>query len=295
MSATPVLNASWTPWSDQALPHNLARPLAANSQVGKGQLVTVAPATGYASLNDGTVPGQVAAGNGDYSELSESSAVAGAAFVRLSERWFYGLGMGTSTDAFTDADFGVPFYIKDENTLGKLSNLSGSNRSIGGLVFGLAIDGTPNAWTGVLAGLLARATLVSNAVVGGSYPHPVDASAATATAEKSLIRTPVHGQVTEISIVSALGTIVADPTDYVQVNVYKNDGAAGVHVLLGTYDSRAANQGALAAGTTKQFSLSVVAGALNLLETDQLSYEVIKQGAGKIIPVSTIRVVQKAI
>jgi|ERR1044071_310293 hypothetical protein len=283
----------------QAIPGFFTRFLAASAQVGKGQFVTVAPATGYASLADGTVPLQISGGIPDYAELSDSSSVAGQAAARLCDRMVSGIPASTSNnDGFTDADFGTPFYFKDENTPGKLSNLSGSNRSLGGLVFGLELNNsgpaTPILWTGPVAHLIARATLVTNALMGGWYAHPVDAMASTTTAEKAMYRQQVHGVITGVRI-TTLGTLAADPTDYVQINVYKADGAGGTHVLVASYDSRAANQGALAAGVPKAFALSAVSGAINLLETDILSYEVLKLGAGKIVPVSTIEVVQKAI
>lgn len=283
----------------QVIPGYFARFLAASAQVGKGQFVTVAPATGYASLADGTVPLQISGGVGDFAELSDTNATAGAAAARLSDRMFSGLPASTSSnDGFTDADFGVPFYIKDENTPGKLSNLSGSNRSLGGLAFGLALNNTgpatPLLWAGPVAHLLARATLITSALMGGWYAHPVDAMASTTTAEKVMYRVQVHGVITGVRITS-LGTLAADPTDYTTINVYKADGAGGTHVLVASYDSRAANQGALAAGVPKAFALSAVSGAINLLETDILTYEVLKAGAGKIVPVSTIEVVQKAI
>jgi hypothetical protein len=283
----------------QAIPGYFTRFLGAAAQVGRGQFVTVAPATGYASLADGTVPLQISGGIGDFSELSDTSATAGLAMARLSDRMVSGLLASTSSnDGFTDADFGVPFYCKDENTRGKLSNLAGSNRSLGGLVFGLAIeDGaspTPLLWTGPVAHLLARATLITQAFVGGWFAHVVDAMASTTTAEKTMYRAPVHGVVTAVRITS-MGTIAADNTDYVTINVYKADGAAGTHVLVASWDSRAANQNGMAAGIPESFALSAVAGAINLLETDILTYEVTKGGAGKIVPVSTIEVVQKAI
>jgi hypothetical protein len=283
----------------QAIPGYFARFLAASQQVGKGQFVTVAPATGYASLADGTVPLQISGGIADYAELSDTSSVAGNAAARLSDRMCSGLVASTSSnDGFTDADFGIPFYIKDENTPGKLSNLSGSNRSLGGLVFGLMPNNsgtlTPVLWTGPVAHLIARATLVTNALMGGWYAHAVDAMASTTTAEKTMYRAQVHGVITGVRI-TTLGTLAADNTDYVTINVYKADGAGGTHVLVASYDSRAANQGALAAGVPKAFALSAVSGAINLLETDILTYEVTKSGAGKIVPVSTIEVVQKAI
>lgn len=293
MTATAQLNGAWTPVSDHnAIPGWIARPLAANAQVGKGQLVTVDPATGYASLNDGTVPSQIAGGVGDFAELSDFSSTAGAAAARLTERWFYGLAASTlSNDGFTDADFGVPFFIKDENTLGKLSNSGGSNRSLGGLVFGLAVDGTPVAWCGPIASLLARGQLIANAVNGGAY-QIADAAASTTTAETAMARQKFHGVITAVEYVG--GAIAADNTDYVTITISKRDGAGGGATVVATYDSRAANQGAATAFVPKAFSLSAVAGALNLLETDVLTVTVAKGGAGKAV-VGSIRVVQKVI
>jgi hypothetical protein len=283
----------------QAIPGYFARFLAASAQVGKGQFVSVSPSTGYASLADGTVPNQISGGIGDFAEQSDTSTVAGVAAARLTDRMVSGIpSSAISNDGFTDADFGVPFYFADENTPGKLSNSGGSNRSLGGLVFGLDLNNggaaTPIIWTGPVAHLLARATLVTNALIGAWISHPVDAMASTTTADKTMFRAQVHGVITGVRI-ATLGTLAADNTDYVTINVYKADGAGGARVLVATYDSRAANQGALAAGVPKAFALSAVSGALNILETDICTYEVAKAGAGKIVPVSTIEVVQKAI
>ncbi len=297
---TAQVNGGFCPVSENhVIPAYFARPLAASAQVGKGQFTVVSPTTGYASLADGTVPNQIAGGLGDFADISDISTTAGAAFARMSQRFFAGLVMSSSSnDGFTDADVGVPFFMKDENTPAKKSNLSGSNRSLGGLVFGMfqGANGpvTPLLWSGPVAHLVARATLVTNAVLGGHFAHVVDATAATATAEKTIHRIPVHGVITQVDYTSQ-GSIVADNTDYVQINVYKADGAGGTHVLVASYDSRAANQNGLTAATPKAFALSAVAGALNLLETDILTYEVLKLGAGKIVPVGTLRVVQKAI
>lgn len=295
MTATPALQGSWTPVSDHnAIPAWLSRPLAASEQVGKGQFTTVSLSTGYAILNDGTTPLQVSAGNGDYAELSDTSATAGLAKVRVSERWFYGLAASTiANDSFTDADFGVPFWIKDENTLGKLSNYSTSNRSLGGLVFGLAFDGTPLAWSGPIASLLGRATLVTSGMIGGSYAL-ADAAASTTTAERGIHREKLHGVVTAVEFVGA--AVAADNTDYVTITVAKRSlsDAYAAATTIATYDSRAANQGAISDFTPASFSLSAVAGALNLLETDTLTITVAKGGSGKTLT-GSVRVIQKVI
>jgi hypothetical protein len=294
MPGTPALVGSWTPASDHnPIPGFLWRYLAASAQVGKGQFATVDPATGLAALNDGTVPNQIAGGQPDYSELSDTSATAGKAAVRLSERHFYGLAASTSGgDGFTDADFGVPFYIAGEQTLGKLSNSGGNNRSLGGLVFGInSVDGTPYAWTGVIAHLLARMTRVVTDFEGASYRF-ADAAANTATAETAMGRQKQHGVVTGVQFIGAAAA--ADNTDFDTITVSKRDGAGGAAVVVATYITRAADQGAITAFVPAVFLLSVVAGALNLLETDVLTVTATKAGAGKTLT-GVVRVLMKVI
>jgi len=287
MTATPMVLGGWRP-SDETIPRYIALPLAANSQVGKGQFVTVAPSTGFAALNDGTVPNQLPVGQGDFSELTDTSSVAGAAYVRLSERWFSGLLASTaSQDGFTAADVGVPFWIATENTLGKKSG----TRSIGGLVFGLAFDGTPYAWTGIIAGLLARTVLMANSVIGASH-NVSDAAANTATTEVAITRQPFHGLVT--SVMYTGDAIAASNTDFVTITISKRDGAGGAAVTIATYDSRAANQGAATQHVPISFALSGTAANLNLLETDIVTITVTKGGAGQQLR-GSIRLIQRVI
>jgi hypothetical protein len=108
-----------------------------------------------------------------------------------------------------------------------------------------------------------------------------DAAASTAIAEKAIRRPKVKGTVTSIEFTGA--AIAADNTDYVTVTVAKRDGAGGSPVTLGTYDSRAANNGAVTAFVPALFTLSVVAGALYLLETDIVTITTVKGGSGKVI------------
>lgn len=292
MTATVQLNGSWTPIGSTALPAMIARPLAASAQVGKGQFVTVAPATGYASLNDGATPNQISAGIGDITELSDTSSVAGAASARLSERWFYGLAASAvSLDGFTDADFGVPFYIASENTLGKLSNSSGSNRTLGGLVYGLAVDGTPNAWAGPIAWQLARSALATNAADGGTYAKAVDAGAATDLAEALVSRPKLHGRLVAVEFQVTGTTLAASgATNYKTITISKRDGAGGAAVVVATVDTQVT---AFTQWTAVTFTLSAVAGAIDLLETDLLTIQESHAGTGAIIPAGTLRAVLK--
>ena len=172
-----------------------------------------------------------------------------------------------------------------------LGELGVGEFSLGGLVFGLAVDSTPVAWCGPVASLLARSQLVANAVNGGAY-QIADAAASTTTAETAMTRPKMHGVVTAVEYVG--GAIAANNTDYVTITISKRDGAGGGATVVATYDSRAANQGAATAFVPMAFALSAVNGALNLLETDVLTVTVAKGGAGKAV-VGSIRVVQKVI
>lgn len=293
MTATAAVNGAYSPISESnAIPAYLHRKLAANAQVGRGQFATVSLSTGFAALNDGTVPGQASAGSGDPSVLSDTDATAGNAQVRLSQRWIKGVPASTiSQDGFADTDFGVPFWIKDENTPGKLSNSGGSNRSLGGVVFGLGDDSNPILWDGPVAWLLARAALMADNKIG-AWHQIADAAAGTATTEIAVTREKMHGVVTGITFTG--DAVVADNTDFDTITISKRDGAGGAAVVLGTYDTRAANQGAVTQHVPAAFSLSAVAGALNVLETDIVTITVVKAGAGKALR-GTFRVLQKVI
>lgn len=293
---TPVVVGGWEPISDHnPIPAFLFRKLAAAAQGGRGQFMTVDPATGYAQLNDGTVPNQIAAGQPDYAELSDTSATAGLAEVRLSERWFTGLlASTTGGDGFTDADFGVPFYIASEQVLGKLSNSGGNNRSLGGLVFGTnSVDGTPVAWTGVIAHMLARMVRVVTDYEGASHSL-ADAAANTATAETVIRRARQHGVVTGVTF-TGNAAIAASDTDNAVITISKRDGAGGGAVTVATYSTAVTGgQGAISAFVPAAFALSGTAVALNLLETDVITITVTKGGAGKQLN-GTVRVLQKVI
>jgi hypothetical protein len=297
MTATPTLLGGYTPYSDHnPIPVSFARPLAANAQVGRGQFVTVSRSTGYAALNDGTAPNQICVGQGFPSELSDTATAAGNAYVRVHGSFFSGLVASTVTnDSFTDADYCTPFYIADENTPGKLSNHSGSNRSLGGLVFGLDAFSRPVLFSGAIAWLLARSAAQLDSTLGGWAKLAADTATGDIAAH-TMVRNPVHGTISAIKITSS-GTITASNSDYKEINVYKTDGANGTAVLVGSYNSTVGTTtgvGSLAANTPKAFLLSTVAGALDLLETDTLYCTVTHHGSsGVIVPECTITVIQK--
>ncbi len=281
MSKTP---SSTSPWAREGnttqLPPGGTLPLAANEKGGQGQLLAF-NASGYVFLIDGTIPGVVAAGVGWPGKISESSPVDKTAYISV----WTGFGAHTpvsteSGDDFTAADQCVPAWGADENTLGKKSNLSGTNRPLMGIVFGVNDDNKPRSWIGPVAQAIARALLICNAYPLASFGIS-DAAASTATAERNIRRPKAHGTVTDITFTGA--AIAADNTDYITVTIAKRDGAGGAAVTLGTYDSRAANQGAITAFVPASFALSAVAGALFLLETDVVTITIVKGGSGKVL------------
>jgi hypothetical protein len=262
------------------LPPGAQVPLQASAQVGRGQLATY-DANGHAALNDGTVPGLICAGVGWPSPISNIHTIAGKATVAL----WCGIGgqVAASTiasDSFTAADVCTPAWIATTDTLGKLSNYSGDSRSLAGLVFGVDSASRPRAWVGPVAQAVARGVLIADSFMLAST-EIADAAAGTAISEKAISRPRIKGTVTSIEFTGA--AIAADNTDYVTVTIAKRDGAGGAAVSLGTYDSRAANNGAVTAFVPASFTLSVVAGALFLLETDVVTVTTVKGGSGKVI------------
>lgn len=281
MTATPSSFNSWCPDGiGTQLPPGATVRNQASAQIGQGQLATF-DASGNAALNDGTVPGLVAAGVGYPGKLSDTNVTAGVAATSM--WWGFG-SMVFSTgsgDGFTATDAGgVVAFIATENTIGRKSNVGGSNRSIAGMVYGLNSDGTARFWGGPMAQAFARQRLILDAFTLASQGI-ADAAANTATAEKVIKRPKVKGTVTDITFIGA--AIVADNTDYDTITISRRDGAGGAAVVLGTYDTRAANNGAITAFTPALFTLSVVAGALFLLETDIVTLTVVKGGAGKVL------------
>lgn len=293
MAATPQINGGYRPVNEHdAIPAFTNRPLKASGQAGRGQFVTVDLSDGHADLNDGTAPNQACAGSADPSVLSDTSSVAGSARVRLSQRWLKGLPASAEVgDGFTDADYVVPFWIKDENTPGKLSNLAGDNRSLGGLVFGLDTDGNPILWDGPVAWLLARAAHQLDRKVG-AWHEIIDAAASTATAERPMIREQIHGRVVAVEFVGL--AIAAHADDHALITIAKRDGAGGGATTIATYNTDSDEDGAAAAFVPKAFVLSAVAGALDLLETDIVTVTITKGGNGQQIT-GTVRLIQKVI
>ena len=263
-----------------SLPPLVSAPLQSAATIGAGQFLFY-NAAGDAGPTDGTVPGLVSAGVCWPAKLVTGGNSGGDA----SSFTWHGVGSGVPSstlagDAFTKADVCTPAYAATVGTIGKKSNVAGVNRPLVGLVLGLDAAGTPRLWSGPIAQSVARSLLLTASALLASQPI-ADASAGTATAETPIPRAAVHGLVTSVTFTGA--AVVANATDYDTITISKRDGAGGAAVVIATYDTRAANQGAITAFVPAVFLLSAVAHALELLETDIVTLTVVKGGAGKVL------------
>lgn len=293
MTATASGTNGWEPqdFKAQLAPGALLK-LTAGASAGYGQNLYFSASLGSVALNDGTVPGLVSAGV-CMERLAGPSGVEGGEGVRVHQGvGGYQAASTIANDSFTALDFLSVAFDAGNGVPGKLSNFGGSNRSIMGLVFGVNKDLAPYVWTGPVASLCARALLVLNSFTLASHSI-ADAAANTATAERAVSNRPkVKGTVTGVSYVGS--ALVVGDTDYVTATISKRDGAGGSPVSMATYDSRAAGNGAATAFVPKAWTLSVVAGALDLLETDEVTIAIVKGGAGQVLT-GRINIIGKAI
>jgi hypothetical protein len=247
------------------------------------------PANGYAVAQAAGVVGLVSAGFVD-NDIESGAANGDAEFIG---RQCFVTGYANSSeslDTILFSDVSVPIWAVDNQTVGKKSNHGGVNRSLLGLALGIDDDtGLPIFYPGPIGWQLGRSSHIADAFAGAHF-QIADSAAGTTTAEQPIPRKKVHGTIIGVDFTGV--AVVASDTDYVTITVSKRDGAGGVAVSLATYDSRAANQGAVTAFVPASFALSAVAGALNLLETDVVTVTVAKGNAGKVLT-GTIRVMQK--
>jgi hypothetical protein len=282
-----------------AVPGSLDFPLDADEQAAKGQYLTLDPSTGMASRADDNIPGQISAGFVAIDELTTTNATAGNARARTSQRWAKHEAPSTiASDGFTAADVGVPFFIADANTPGKLSHTSTKNRTLGGLVFGLVKTGSLAIyhWAGPVAQAIARGVMGADMFPGGSLSKVIDAGAATDTvngiAEAMLDGiASVHGKVAAVKFDVEGTTLAASGvTDYGVLTLWKRPAAGGTAVAVASVDTQTT---AFTKWETVTFTLSVVSGAVDVNETDQLTLIRTHGGSGAIIPAGKVRVFRK--
>lgn len=274
---------------DDAIPHALSTPIAASVSVYRNWLLGVPYGSANAVAQAAGVTDLVSLGFADRDNVAD--ATAGASHVIARQSFVSGFPSSVeSGDTILASDIGVPCYAVDNQTVGKLSNFGAVNRSLLGLALGVDPDNdTAIIYPGPIGWTLARSAMMANAAQLAGV-NIADASAGATISEKAILSAKLHGKIQAIQFTGA--AVAADNTDYVTITVSKRDGAGGAAVVLGTYDSRAANQGAVTAFVPAAFSLSVVAGALNVLETDVITLTVAKGGAGKVLT-GALRVITK--
>ena len=282
MTGTPKIMGAWRPISvDDAVIAYFRLPLAANEQAGRGQIVTLSKSTGNAQLNDGSVPNQIAAGNADYSNFSEKSTIAGAAEVRVVQKFSHGLNnSATANDTFIATDFGTVAWVADENTVGKLSHTGADatlvNRSMGGFVFGLgSIDSSPVAWIGPVPWLLARAVHLCDNHVAATKSQALTTGTTIAEQVMPRVGGKVHGRITGVRGISSVAITTGD-TNYWTFSFYKRSSTTpGTAIKIAERTTAtttpAGGTGAIAAFDDFDITLVGTGAQLDLLETDILT------------------------
>jgi len=295
MTATPKVLGSYRPVSiDDAINAYFKLPLAANQQVGKGQLTTFSRATMLLSLAQSNVPNQVAGGNGEYAELSDVKSTDGDAWARTTQKVCHGLQNSTaSNDGLTNADFAGVAWIADENTVGKLSHTGADstlvNRSMCGLAFGLySVDGTPVIWHGPVAWLLARATHASDNKCFAAKTLALAASTSVAETVMPRVGGELHG-VTKVIRLVADGAIATSDSNYWTFDVYKRTATTpGTAVKIAEVTTKVTGGHALAAFTELQVPLVNATGSAvnDILESDIITIAATVTGTGNITAVN---------
>jgi len=283
------INAALVPDHENGLPAYMDLPLlgASSPQAAKLQYLMCNPDSGMADLGDDAVPGQISGGYVRVSELTDYNASDGNARARVA--WGFAVHQAPSTianDTPDAGDLGKPLWLAPGNTPGLLSHtgtVAGANlknRSLLGLALGRVKEGSAAIyhWVGPIAQAVARAVMMADAYPLASFGI-ADAAASTAVAERAIRRPKMHGRVTDVTFTGA--AVVADNTDYVTITIAKRDGAGGGATTIATYDSRAASQGAITAFVPAAFAL--VAGTLDLLESDIVTVTTVKGGSGKTL------------
>lgn len=292
MSATAATNAGPKPIENAqaavAAVLQVSQPSAA--RIGQGQIATIDPSTGYASLNDGATPNQIGAGFGHMAKLTSAGVADGDAVALLWQGQIRELPQSsTAGDSFAATDAGKTWFGKDENTIGKLSNYGGSNRSMGGVFLGL-FNKAPEVLGGVVGWLLGRASHMADNGSAGHVAYAADATAATdqgTAADPILIpRAKTHGRITSIEIIPR-ADLAAAGTDYTTITIYKIDTLTNtVSAVVGTFTTLSQ---ALAKRVPTQFALTGTSALLDMLETDVLGYARLHTGNGAVVPQSIIR------
>lgn len=287
---------------DHAAPYVIRRPLLTGAQPYQFYLVQGTPSSGmFCGVNATSTPNLLTLGAATQ-DTTLVGAVDGGAEVTLYQQWLIGYYQtATAGDFFVDTDYGAVAWAIDNQTMGKLSNLSGSNRSIGGIFVGIdrVNQGKAEFAVGAIYSLLARAVhIADNSSV--RIRTAADGSAGATTAETGTSREPVHFQVTGATVAFDAAVTGSDSV-YATITVYKRDanGANQTVIATGTTGATSATANWMGGTSTafkpQSMTLSVVAGALNLLETDVITYAIAKASTGTQLGAATVRLLGRVI
>lgn len=283
------------PFADHnPIPFALKYPLKASSDVYRNWLLFTDPsvAGGYVSGYVAAQTNRVPVGVADHDQTGVP-ATDGASEIVVRQQTFEGFVSSTgSNDALLAADIAKPAWAVDNQTVGKKSNLTGTNRSLLGLFLGLAptnaASTTAIVYHGPIGYTLGRAAHLANAASGGSFVKAVDAGAKTDIAETLIPRPALHGKIESIVYTPADTLAKTTGGAYKKLVVQKRDGAGGAATTVGTLDTSVAG---IVAWTSQNLVLSVTAADLDLLETDVLTYSESNDGStGAVIPAGSFQV-----
>ena len=272
------------------LPFQTLHPLGAGVLPMQGNLLQLV--SGYGQLVSGSVPNGISLGPADRDAVDAGVAASDGKMLTWNTFVSGYVASTSSNDGFAATDMGVVAWGKDYQTPGKLSNLAGSNRSMLGLVFGLdyEINRTPLMWVGPVAHCVARSVHAVDNYVFGAHNYAVDAGAATDLTETqfNIPRAKVHGLITGIEFI-ANATLAADATNYKTLTVTKYAADGTTPVVVGTMTTVLVTTKWVA----KAFTLSAVAGALNILEGDTFTIQNSHAASGAVTPAGQIRITGK--
>lgn len=301
--ATTATAGTTSPWYPEGngtqLPPGGTALLGAGAQVGFGQGVSL-DANGQAYLQDGVTPLLLSFGVAWPEKLSEVNAAAGTAKAGVWQGMGAAPNSTVANDGFTAADVGgVPAFWASAITVGRLSNVSGNDRSFAGMAYGLNNDNLVRLWSGPQACAVARTVHALNNDTAGAYGYAVDVSATTdlgsltggtalLTAGFFVGRAKRRGVITSVEIVPAATQALA-LTNYRVIQLWKLDTTGTVALaaspLVATFSTLTQN---LTVGQPTQFTLGATS-ALLMRETDVLVGTSIHTSSGVSMPLSLIR------
>ncbi len=273
-------------FGDDAIPAAGKRPLSAAVVPFKFWGLGQNP-SGYVVAQAAGVTNLISVGLAERDEAAGTAS--GDAGIVLRQQEFSGLANSTGTlDAILDSDYCVASWWADNATIGKKSNYASVNRSMAGLALGIDPDNnTPIVIHGPVGWMLARLAHMADNVLFGQHLYIVDGGAGTDLTEIqfSQPRAKLHGVITSIEFI-ANATLAADATNYKTLTVTKYAADGSTPVVVGTMTTVLVTTKWVA----KAFTLSAVAGALDVLEGDTFTIQNSHAVSGAITPAGVIRI-----